>query len=126
MTRAGGASPRKAIPCGLLQGGKVTAPIKKGELITYANARPTTRCKIVELRRAQDVTPVATSSPCSAHDHGRRASKAVADRRANRCRCRILPRSISADSRARSEAALRQMYLIRRFEEGRRMPTRAA
>ncbi|MEO5326596.1 NAD(P)H-dependent oxidoreductase, partial [Mesorhizobium sp. CC13] len=28
----------KAIPCGLLQGGTVTAPIKKGELITYANA----------------------------------------------------------------------------------------
>src|SRR5690606_18324214 len=28
----------KAIPCGMLQGGSVTAPIRKGELITYANA----------------------------------------------------------------------------------------
>lgn len=30
----------KAIPCWLLQGGSVTAPIRKGELITYANAAP--------------------------------------------------------------------------------------
>ena len=39
----------KAIPCGLLQGGKVTAPIKKGELITYANAAVPRR---LEHRRA--------------------------------------------------------------------------
>jgi len=44
----------KAIPCGLLQGGSVTAPIKKGELITYANAAPEPGSKIAELRARQD------------------------------------------------------------------------
>ena len=44
----------KAVPCGLLEGGKVTAPIRKGELITYANAAPDPSAKIVELRRRQD------------------------------------------------------------------------
>jgi len=44
----------KAIPCGLLQNGTVTAPIKKGELITYANAVPQPGSKIAELRTLQD------------------------------------------------------------------------
>ncbi|TGT35791.1 homoserine dehydrogenase, partial [Mesorhizobium sp. M4B.F.Ca.ET.169.01.1.1] len=44
----------KAVPCGLLQGGSVTAPIKKGELITYANAAPAAGSKIAELRARQD------------------------------------------------------------------------
>jgi len=44
----------KAIPCGLLQNGTVTAPIKKGELITYANAAPQPGSKIAELRALQD------------------------------------------------------------------------
>jgi predicted homoserine dehydrogenase-like protein len=44
----------KAIPCGLLQGGSVTAPIRKGELITYANAAPAPGSKIAELRARQD------------------------------------------------------------------------
>jgi predicted homoserine dehydrogenase-like protein len=44
----------KAVPCGLIEGGKVTAPIRKGELITYANAAPDASSKIVELRRRQD------------------------------------------------------------------------
>ncbi len=44
----------KAIPCGLLQGGKVTKPIKKGELITSENAAPPAGSKIVELRARQD------------------------------------------------------------------------
>jgi predicted homoserine dehydrogenase-like protein len=44
----------KAVPCGLIEGGKVTAPIRKGELITYANAAPDPSAKIVELRRRQD------------------------------------------------------------------------
>lgn len=44
----------KAIPCGLLQGGSVTAPIRKGELITYANAAPLANSRIVELRARQD------------------------------------------------------------------------
>ncbi|TXR47683.1 homoserine dehydrogenase, partial [Phyllobacterium endophyticum] len=43
-----------AIPCGLLQGGSVTAPIRKGELITSANAAPAPGSKIVELRARQD------------------------------------------------------------------------
>lgn len=44
----------KAIPCGLLQNGTVTSPIKKGELITYANASPQPGSKIAELRALQD------------------------------------------------------------------------
>lgn len=44
----------KAIPCGLLQNGTVTAAIKKGELITYANAAPQPGSKIAELRALQD------------------------------------------------------------------------
>ena len=44
----------KAIPCGLLQGGVVTAPIKKGELITTANAAVAPGSKIAELRARQD------------------------------------------------------------------------
>jgi predicted homoserine dehydrogenase-like protein len=44
----------KAVPCGLLQGGSVTAPIKKGELITYRNAAPAPGSKIAELRARQD------------------------------------------------------------------------
>jgi len=43
----------KAVPCGLLQGGSVTAPIRKGELITYANAVPPSS-KLTELRARQD------------------------------------------------------------------------
>ena len=44
----------RAVPCGLLQNGTVTAPIKKGELITYANATPQPGSKIAELRALQD------------------------------------------------------------------------
>ncbi len=43
-----------AIPCGLLQGGSVTAPIRKGELITRANAAVAPGSKIAELRARQD------------------------------------------------------------------------
>ncbi|MGV3551639.1 NAD(P)H-dependent oxidoreductase [Rhizobium sp.] len=42
------------IPCGLLQGGTVTAPIKKGELITYANAAVPEGSRIAALRARQD------------------------------------------------------------------------
>jgi predicted homoserine dehydrogenase-like protein len=44
----------RAIPCGLLQGGTVTAPIAKGGLITYANAAPQPGSRIAELRARQD------------------------------------------------------------------------
>jgi predicted homoserine dehydrogenase-like protein len=43
-----------AIPCGLLQGGEVTAPVSKGDLITRANATPPAGSKIAELRARQD------------------------------------------------------------------------
>lgn len=44
----------RALPAGMLTGAVVTAPIKKGELITLANAKlPESR--LVELRRRQDV-----------------------------------------------------------------------
>jgi predicted homoserine dehydrogenase-like protein len=38
----------------MLQGGSVTAPIKKGELITYANAAVAPGSKLAELRARQD------------------------------------------------------------------------
>ena len=43
-----------AIPCGLLTGAKVTAPIKKGDLITRANASVPANSKIAILRARQD------------------------------------------------------------------------
>lgn len=43
-----------AIPCGLLQGGEVTAPIAKGDLITFENAKPPAGSRIAELRARQD------------------------------------------------------------------------
>ena len=43
-----------AIPCGLLEGGKVTAPVKKGDLLTRGNAVPDTTSRLYELRRLQD------------------------------------------------------------------------
>jgi predicted homoserine dehydrogenase-like protein len=44
----------KAIPCGLLENGKVTKPIKKGELLTYANCAVDATAGIVALRQKQD------------------------------------------------------------------------
>ena len=43
-----------AIPCGLLTGAKVTAPIKKGDLITRDNAAVPANSKIAILRARQD------------------------------------------------------------------------
>src|SRR5690606_33139259 len=43
-----------ALPVGLLEGGKVTAPISKGELLTSANARPDTSTRLYALRQEQD------------------------------------------------------------------------
>jgi predicted homoserine dehydrogenase-like protein len=53
MTR-GEAATAKAVPCGVLEGGKVTRPIKKGELLTTANVAVDTAAKIYELRQRQD------------------------------------------------------------------------
>jgi Predicted homoserine dehydrogenase len=43
-----------AVPVGLLEGGKVTAPVKKGELLTHANSQPDTSTRLFALRQAQD------------------------------------------------------------------------
>ncbi len=51
---AGDARAAGAIPVGLLEGGKVTAPVKKGELLTRDNAVPDTTTRLYALRRAQD------------------------------------------------------------------------
>jgi predicted homoserine dehydrogenase-like protein len=43
-----------AVPVGLLEGGKVTAPVRKGELLTTANALPDTSTNLFRLRQRQD------------------------------------------------------------------------
>ena len=43
-----------AWPVGLLEGGKVSAPVKKGELLTAANSQPDTSTRLYALRQAQD------------------------------------------------------------------------
>ena len=42
------------MPCGLLEQGKVTKAIKKGELLTYANIAVDEGAGIVKLRKRQD------------------------------------------------------------------------
>jgi predicted homoserine dehydrogenase-like protein len=49
----------KAIPCGLLEGASVTAPIAKGALITTANAAVPPGSKIAALRARQDALVAA-------------------------------------------------------------------
>jgi predicted homoserine dehydrogenase-like protein len=43
-----------AVPVGLLEGGTVTAPVKKGELLTRANAAPDPTTRLFALRKLQD------------------------------------------------------------------------
>lgn len=43
-----------AIPVGLLESGKVTAPVKKGDLLTTANAAPDPTTRLFALRQKQD------------------------------------------------------------------------
>ncbi len=43
-----------AVPCGLLERGKVVKPIRKGELLTYGNVAVDQGSRIVTLRRRQD------------------------------------------------------------------------
>ncbi|RUM99061.1 homoserine dehydrogenase [Pseudaminobacter arsenicus] len=43
-----------AVPVGLLEGGKVLKPVKKGELLTADNAAPDPTTRLYELRRRQD------------------------------------------------------------------------
>lgn len=56
----GEAEASNAIPCGLLEDGTVTMPIKKGDLITYQNAEVADGSKIAELRARQDEMTVNT------------------------------------------------------------------
>ena len=44
----------KGVPCGLIENGKVTKPIKMGELLTAENIAIDTSAKIVTLRKRQD------------------------------------------------------------------------
>jgi len=44
----------RAVPCGLLEGGRVQAPVRKGELLTDANAEPDRSTKLYELRQLQE------------------------------------------------------------------------
>jgi predicted homoserine dehydrogenase-like protein len=50
----GDARGRNAVPVGLLEGGMVTAAVRKGELLTTANARPDQTTRLYALRQRQD------------------------------------------------------------------------
>ncbi|MCD7061356.1 NAD(P)H-dependent oxidoreductase [Pelagibacterium xiamenense] len=50
----GDARRANAIPVGLLEGGRTTAPVKKGDLFTSANATPDVTTKLFALRQKQD------------------------------------------------------------------------
>jgi predicted homoserine dehydrogenase-like protein len=50
----GDARSRRAVPVGLLEGGKVLGPVKKGELLTAANAAPDASTNLFRLRKLQD------------------------------------------------------------------------
>jgi len=43
-----------AVPCGLLEGGKTTKPVRKGGLLTHANCAVDPAARIVALRKRQD------------------------------------------------------------------------
>ena len=93
----------KAIPCGLLEGGKVTKPITQGRAPHLCQLRR--RCqppRIVALRKRQDDM-----------------LKGTAD---DECRRQRSSRTPGPSTRSTAphelKEALRKMYLIRRFEEG--------
>jgi predicted homoserine dehydrogenase-like protein len=50
----GEARAAKALPVGLLEGGKVLKPVKKGELLTAENAAPDPTTRLYALRKLQD------------------------------------------------------------------------
>ncbi len=51
---AADARAQQAVPVGLLEGGRVTAPVKKGELLTAGNAAPDKTTRLYALRHRQD------------------------------------------------------------------------
>ena len=66
--KVGEARAAKAIPCGLLAGCKVVAPIRKGELITRQNAAVPAGSRIAKLRARQDEMIFGAS--CAEPAHG--------------------------------------------------------
>jgi predicted homoserine dehydrogenase-like protein len=50
----GDARTQHAVPCGLIENGRVTQPIRRGELLTYRNCAVDSDSPIVALRRLQD------------------------------------------------------------------------
>lgn len=58
---AGEARQQGGIACGLLEGGKVLQPIKKGDLITSSNAAVDPDSKLAELRARQDALVMETA-----------------------------------------------------------------
>lgn len=50
----GDARAKQAMPVGLLEGGRVLHPVRKGELLTRANATPDTSTNLYRLRQLQD------------------------------------------------------------------------
>ncbi|TIX96642.1 MAG: homoserine dehydrogenase, partial [Mesorhizobium sp.] len=44
----------RAVPVGLLEGGKVLKPVRKGALLTADNAAPDETTRLYALRRKQD------------------------------------------------------------------------
>lgn len=51
---AGEAATARAVPVGLLEGGKVLKPVKKGDLLTLENATPDTTTRLWALRQKQE------------------------------------------------------------------------
>ncbi len=54
VLRIGEARSQGAVPVGLLEGGRVIAPVRKGELLTRANAAPDATTRLFALRQRQD------------------------------------------------------------------------
>jgi predicted homoserine dehydrogenase-like protein len=60
---AGEAATARAVPVGLLEGGKVLKPVKKGDLLTLENATPDTSTRLWALRRKQEEMVATLPSP---------------------------------------------------------------
>ena len=60
----------KALPCGLLAGGKTLKAIRKGELITTGNAAPKPGSRIAALRRLQDEMLFGADAAVKEFAHG--------------------------------------------------------
>src|SRR5262245_35118181 len=74
---------KAAVPVGLLEGGKVLKPVRKGELLTYKNAAPDPTTKLFALRQRQDqmlnIEKIAVDLRAKAGRGGRDMSKEEID-----------------------------------------------